>query len=190
MAVVAHEYGHAISNRMVAGPDTGTGGTQGQTESWSDLIFAEYFRGKGISTGPGANPFALAPYVSGNKERGIRNYGMNNSPLNYSDLEYDGNGTTSPHADGEIWSAVNYDISEALNDKYDAQYPSSNKACSCAAPRACCPRPVPGQPALGADHVRRLPADADRRHDARLPRRDAGRRPAALRRRQPGRAVA
>ncbi len=128
MAVVAHEYGHAISNRMIAGPDTGTGGTQGQTESWSDLIFAEYFRGKGISTGPGANPYALAPYVSGNKQRGIRNYGMNQSPLNYSDLEYDGNGTTSPHADGEIWSAVNFDISEALNDKYDARFPSSDES--------------------------------------------------------------
>ncbi len=127
MAVVAHEYGHAISNRMIAGPDTGTGATQGQTESWSDLVFAEYFRGKGISTGPGANPFALAPYVSGNKERGIRNYGMNDSPLNYSDLEYDGNGTTSPHADGEIWSAVNFDIAEALNDKYDARFPSTNE---------------------------------------------------------------
>jgi extracellular elastinolytic metalloproteinase len=127
MAVVAHEYGHAISNRMIAGPDTGTGNTQGQTESWSDLIFAEYFRGYGISTGEGANPFALAPYVSGNKDRGIRNYGMNDSPLNYSDLEYDGNGTTSPHADSEIWSAVNFDIAEALNDKYDAQFPSSDK---------------------------------------------------------------
>ncbi len=127
MAVVAHEYGHAISNRMIAGPDTGTGATQGQTESWSDLVFSEYFRGKGISTGPGANPFALAPYVSGNKERGIRNYGMNNSPLNYSDLDYDGNGTTSPHADGEIWSAVNFDIAEALNDKYDARFPSTNQ---------------------------------------------------------------
>ncbi len=128
MAVVAHEYGHAISNRMVAGPDTGTGNTQGQTESWSDLIFSEYFRGNGISTGEGANPYALAPYVSGNKQRGIRNYAMNQSPLNYSDLEYDGNGTTSPHADSEIWSAVNYDIAEALNDKYDAQFPSSNQA--------------------------------------------------------------
>ena len=127
MAVVAHEYGHAISNRMVAGPDTGTGATQGQTESWSDLIFSEYFRGKNISTGPGANPFALAPYVSGNKQRGIRNYGMNDSPLNYSDLEYDGNGTTSPHADGEIWSAVNFDIAEALNDKYDGRFASTNE---------------------------------------------------------------
>jgi extracellular elastinolytic metalloproteinase len=128
MAVVAHEYGHAISNRMIAGPDTGTGATQGQTESWSDLIFAEYFRGYGITAGEGANPFALAPYVSGNKERGIRNYGMNQSPLNYSNLGYDGNGTTTPHADGEIWSAVNFDIGEALNAKYDGEFPSSDKA--------------------------------------------------------------
>ena len=75
---------------------------------------AEYFRGNGISTGEGANPFALAPYVSGNKERGIRNYGMNDSPLTYGELEYDGNGLTSPHANGEIWSAVNYDIFTAL----------------------------------------------------------------------------
>ncbi len=127
MAVVAHEYGHAISNRMTAGPDTGTGPTQGQTESWSDLIFSEYFRGFGITAGESANPFALAPYVSGNKQRGIRNYGMNNSPLNYSDLEYDGNGTTSPHADGEIWSAVNFDIAESMNAKYDSAFPSDDE---------------------------------------------------------------
>ncbi|QZY28579.1 M36 family metallopeptidase [Nocardioides coralli] len=128
MAVVAHEYGHAISNRMIAGPDTGTGATQGQSESWSDLVFAEYFRGNGISTGEGANPLALAPYVSGNKERGIRNYAMNQSPLTYADLGYDGNGSESPHADGEIWSAANHDIVVALNQKYDGQFPSSDKA--------------------------------------------------------------
>jgi extracellular elastinolytic metalloproteinase len=126
MAVVAHEYGHAISNRMIGGPDSGTGSTQGQTESWSDLIFSEYFRGFGITAGEDANPFALAPYVSDNKQRGIRNYGMNDSPLNYSDLEYDGNGTTSPHADGEIWSATNFDIAEALNAKYDGGFPSGD----------------------------------------------------------------
>jgi extracellular elastinolytic metalloproteinase len=126
MAIVAHEYGHAISNRMIGGPNTGTGASQGQTESWSDLVFAEYFRGFGITAGEDANPFALAPYVTGNKERGIRNYAMNNSPLNYSNLEYDGSGTTSPHADGEIWSAANFDIAEALNAKYDAKFPSGD----------------------------------------------------------------
>jgi extracellular elastinolytic metalloproteinase len=128
MAIVAHEYAHAISGRMTAGPDTTLGATQGQTESWSDLAFAEYFRGFSLVASPDANPYALAPYTTGNLERGIRNYAMNDSPLNYSNLDYDGNGTTSPHADGEIWSAVNFDISELLNRDHDARFPSGDAA--------------------------------------------------------------
>ncbi|WP_370324668.1 M36 family metallopeptidase [Euzebya sp.] len=128
MAIVAHEYAHAISGRMTAGPDTTLGATQGQSESWSDLAFAEYFRGFGLTAGEDVNPYALAPYVTGDPQAGIRNYGMNASPLNYSDIQYDGNGTTSPHADGEIWSAVNYDLAEAMNAVYDATHPSDDLA--------------------------------------------------------------
>ncbi len=126
MAVVAHEYTHAISNRMIAGPDVGTGDSQGQTESWSDLGFAEYFRSFNIDSAKGVDPFVLGPYVTGDTTSAIRNYAMNNSPLNYSDLEYDGNGLTSPHANGEIWSAVNFDISADLNRKYDDKFPSTD----------------------------------------------------------------
>ena len=127
-AVVAHEYGHAITNRMVGGPDGGTGATQGQTESWSDLQFAAYFTEFQISAGEGVNPYVLGPYVTGDVDSGIRNYAMNNSPLNYSDLDYDGNGLGSPHANGEIWSATNFDILRSLNAKYDAAFPSTDKA--------------------------------------------------------------
>ncbi|MDP9405264.1 MAG: M36 family metallopeptidase, partial [Actinomycetota bacterium] len=126
MAVVAHEYTHAITNRMIAGPDVGTGDSQGQTESWSDLGFAEYFRSFNIDSVKGVDPFVLGPYVTGDTTSAIRNYAMNNSPLNYSDLEYDGNGLTSPHANGEIWSAVNFDISINLNKKYDDEFPSKD----------------------------------------------------------------
>jgi hypothetical protein len=126
MAVVAHEYTHAITNRMIAGPDSGTGDSQGQTESWSDLGFAAYFSEFAISSGDEGNPLALGPYVTGDTQSAIRNYSMNDSPLQYGDLEYDGNGLTSPHANGEIWSAVNYDIFEAFNAKYDGQFPSSD----------------------------------------------------------------
>ena len=44
MTVIGHEYTHAITNRMIAGPDTGIGGHQGGSmgESWSDLLAAEY----------------------------------------------------------------------------------------------------------------------------------------------------
>ena len=33
--------------------------------------------------------FAVGAYATGNKQRGIRNYGMNASPLNFSDMGYD-----------------------------------------------------------------------------------------------------
>jgi extracellular elastinolytic metalloproteinase len=63
--------------------------------------------------------------VTGDKVAGIRNYGMNNSPLNYSDVGYDfvcndGNCTqrTQVHADGEIWSATNYDLRQAFIGRY------------------------------------------------------------------------
>ena len=126
VSVIAHEYGHAIQNRMVAGPDAGLSGAQARSmgESWSDLTAIEYLYEYGYEPGGGANRYAVGPYVTGDKQAGIRNYGMNKSPLNYSDIEYDPNGVTSPHADGEIWSATNFEIRELLMRKYDGQFPS------------------------------------------------------------------
>ncbi|HYF72801.1 MAG TPA: M36 family metallopeptidase, partial [Nocardioides sp.] len=44
MGIVGHEYTHAISNRMVGGPDEGLTSEQGGAmgESWSDLVAGEY----------------------------------------------------------------------------------------------------------------------------------------------------
>ena len=44
MSIVGHEYTHAISNRMVGGPDEGLTSEQGGAmgESWGDLVAAEY----------------------------------------------------------------------------------------------------------------------------------------------------
>ncbi len=130
MSVIAHEYGHAIQNRMVAGPDAGLSGHQARAmgESWSDLTAIEFLNGYGLVPLADENPYAVGPYVTGAKQTGIRNYGMNASPLNFSNVDYDGNGTTSPHADGEIWSATNFDIRQALINKYNAQYPASDGA--------------------------------------------------------------
>ena len=127
VSVIGHEYGHAIQNRMVAGPDQGLSGLQARSmgESWSDLTAVEYLYEYGYSPTDGENRYAVGPYVTGNSQSGIRNYGMNASPLNYSNIEYDPNGVTSPHADGEIWSAVNFDIRQLLMDKYDPQFDSA-----------------------------------------------------------------
>ena len=127
MSVIGHEYGHAISNRMAGGPNIGLSGNQPQAmgESWSDLMATEYLHESGFAPIGGENPFSVGPYVTGDKVAGIRNYGMNNSPLNYSDVGYDFvcNDTpclrqTQVHADGEIWSATNYDIRQAFIGRY------------------------------------------------------------------------
>jgi hypothetical protein len=128
-SVFGHEYTHLISNRMVGGPDDGLTGEQAGAmgESWSDLDALEYMHEFGYTPQNGENPWAEGPYVTGNKQRGIRNYGLNANPLNYSDIGYD---ITGPevHADGEVWNAVNYDIRQALVAKYNASYPESDAA--------------------------------------------------------------
>jgi extracellular elastinolytic metalloproteinase len=118
MSVIAHEYTHAITHRMIGGPNAGITGHQGGAmgESWSDLVSVEYLNSNGYVPTAGENPFAVGPYVTGDQVAGIRNYGMNASPLNYSDVGYD---VTGPqvHADGEIWSATNFDLRAAIGNQ-------------------------------------------------------------------------
>ena len=133
-SVIGHEYTHAISNRMVGGPDSGlSSSSDGQArsmgESYSDLTAVEYLNEYKYVPTNNENPFAVGPYVTSNRQSGIRNYGMNNSPLNFSDVQgYDGSGVGSPHDDGEIWSAVNFDIRQAMIAKYNDRFPASKQA--------------------------------------------------------------
>jgi len=126
--VIGHEYTHAITNRMVGGPDLGLSGPQAGAmgESWSDLNAMEYLNEYGFLPVGNENRYAVGPYVTGDKQAGIRNYGMNRSPLNYSDIGYD---VTGPqvHADGEIWSATNFAIRQALIAKYDRSFPAGDR---------------------------------------------------------------
>jgi hypothetical protein len=128
MTVIGHEYTHATSNRMVAGPDddllSDQGGAMG--ESWSDLTAMEFVNEFGYSPLGRENRYAVGAYVTGNNKTGIRNFGMNHSPLNFSDVGYDSTGE-QVHADGEIWSATNYDVRKALMKKYRTRFPAANK---------------------------------------------------------------
>jgi len=146
MSVIAHEYGHAVSNRMVGGPDGSLTGLQARAmgESWSDLQAVEYLNEFNLLPTNNESRFAVGPYVTGNGNRGIRNYNMSDSPLNYSDIGYDfvcnaplvgppledvcPDGRTQVHADGEIWSATNYAIRQAMVQKYNGSNPASNNA--------------------------------------------------------------
>ena len=124
MSVIGHEYGHMVENRLIGKGGTRSGHHAGAMgESSGDLMGMEVLNEYGFVPVSGENPFAVGAYATGNKQRGIRNFGMNASPLNFSDMGYD---LTGPqvHADGEIWSATNYDIRQALVAKHgggDAQ---------------------------------------------------------------------
>ena len=138
MTVISHEYTHAISNRMVAGPDERLIGLQANAmgESWSDLMAMEILNEYGVVPVGGESPYAIGAYVTGDPVAGIRNYNMSDSPLNYSDVAYDLVGG-QVHADGEIWSATNFDIREAMM----ARYPGGDQV-ACAngqVPVASCP---------------------------------------------------
>ncbi len=126
--VYGHEYTHAISNRMVGGPDDGLTGLQAGAmgESWSDQVALEYLFEHGYSNGT-SNPWIEGAYVTGNKVTGIRNYALNANPLQYGDVGYD---VTGPevHADGEIWSAAMFNVRRQLVSKYNGSFPESNKS--------------------------------------------------------------
>src|SRR6185369_8310139 len=113
MTVIGHEYTHAITNRMIAGPDSGLSGFQGGSmgESWGDLTATEYLFENGFRA-PGDTPFVEGGYVTGNLDRGIRDYDISKNPLNYSDLGFDLVGP-EVHADGEIFVAVDYRVRQA-----------------------------------------------------------------------------
>jgi hypothetical protein len=128
MSVIGHEYTHAISNRMVGGPNAGLqtfqGGSMG--ESWSDLDATEYLLENGYVPVDRENPFAVGAYVTGEQRVGIRDYSLNHNPLNYSDIGFD---LTGPevHADGEVWNGTNFTVRQAFNHRYDELFPSGNK---------------------------------------------------------------
>jgi extracellular elastinolytic metalloproteinase len=125
MGIVGHEYTHAISNRMVAGPDEGLTSEQGGAmgESWGDLVAGEYMFSHGYPNG--GNPWAVGVYATGNRSVAIRDYAIDDNPLNYSDYGFDSTGN-EVHADGEIWNGTQWSVRQALVARHDADFPYTN----------------------------------------------------------------
>ncbi|MEU8251523.1 M36 family metallopeptidase [Nonomuraea sp. NPDC048916] len=130
MSVIGHEYTHAISGRMIGGPNAGWSGAQAgaMNESNSDLVAMEYLFEYGFRPA-GLTPYVTGGYVTGDPARGIRNYDMSKSPLNYSDIAYDLVGQ-QVHADGEIWSATQFDVRAAFVKRYGAGTAKQQRACA------------------------------------------------------------
>ena len=144
MAVIGHEYGHMIENRMIGKGTARAGHHAGAMgESHGDMFGMEYSFGNGFAGLSGENPYSAGAYDTGNRSRASRNYGMNFpssggipepskqltiNTLNFSDMGFDVTGpsltsSNQVHANGEIWSKTNFGIRQLLIDKYDDDYP-------------------------------------------------------------------
>ena len=117
--IIAHEYGHGISNRLTGGPSQAgcLANAEQMGEGWSDWFTLV------TSVKPGdvaAKRRGVGTYVARepNDGVGIRRYpystDMSINPLTFSRVAEN----TEVHALGEIWTAVTWDLYWAMVDKY------------------------------------------------------------------------
>jgi extracellular elastinolytic metalloproteinase len=111
--IIYHEYSHALSNRYVAGGEAlGSHQAGSMGEAWGDFLGMHYLVKEGLQKKP-----VVGAYVTGNNERGIRNYSMADSPFNFGDIGYSILGP-QVHADGEIWSAILWHLRTSLIEEH------------------------------------------------------------------------
>ncbi|TYB78485.1 T9SS-dependent M36 family metallopeptidase [Bizionia myxarmorum] len=119
--IVAHEYGHGISNRLTGGPSQAgclTNETQ-MGEGWSDwfALMITLRATENYAVGRGMVTYAPGQSVDGN---GIRNFKYSTdfsvNPFTYgitNNLQL-----SQPHGIGSVWATMLYDLTEAYVNKY------------------------------------------------------------------------
>lgn len=132
MSVVAHEYTHGLSNRLIgdgAGLDSNQSAAMG--EGWSDWYALDYLVANGYEADTAApGELAVGKYVTGNATRGIRSdptdcpvgsagncNGSATAPgggYTLADLGKVSSSSSSVHANGEIWAQTLWDLRGAL----------------------------------------------------------------------------
>jgi hypothetical protein len=112
--VIEHEYAHGLSNRYVGTEDGALGGHQSGSmgEGWGDWYALNYLHKNGLQ-----DDSVLGAYVTGNTERGIRNWPYDKTEATFGDIGYDLGGP-EVHSDGEIWTATLWDVRRALVARY------------------------------------------------------------------------
>lgn len=117
--IVAHEFGHGISNRLTGGPGASgcLSNNEQMGEGWSDFFtLVSTVKDGDTPTQPrGIGTFVLR---QDNDGQGIRRFpystDMGINPITYDDII----GTTAPHPLGEVWVAILWDMYWAMVDKY------------------------------------------------------------------------
>lgn len=117
--IIAHEFGHGISNRLTGGPAASGCLTNGEQmgEGWSDYysLITTHREGDKGSDRRGIGAFAVGQTEEG---RGIRRFPYSTDFTINAQTFDDIKGTTAPHPLGEIWAASLWDMYWAFVDKY------------------------------------------------------------------------
>lgn len=117
--IIAHEYGHGLSNRLTAGPAAAgcLSNTEQMGEGWSDYLGAILTIEEG-DTGVdrrGMGTYVLGQTITG---RGIRAFPYSTdfaiNPQTYDDIMT----ASVPHGVGSIWATMLWDMTWLLIDKY------------------------------------------------------------------------
>jgi extracellular elastinolytic metalloproteinase len=119
--IIAHEYGHGISNRLVGGGDNTDClfNAEQMGEGWSDWFGLMITQ---VASDQGADGRGVGTYVTNepNNGTGIRpapystNFGVNN----YTYGNTNSNSLTQPHGIGFVWATMLWDLNWALIDQY------------------------------------------------------------------------
>lgn len=117
--IIAHEFGHGISNRLTGGPSQAgcLGNDEQMGEGWSDFfsLITTAKPGDAGTDARGIGNYAIGAGVTGG---GIRRKPYS-TDFSVNDQVYDDViGTTAPHPLGEVWASVNWDIYWAMSDLY------------------------------------------------------------------------
>lgn len=129
--IIAHEYGHGISNRLTGGPATTSCLTSSEQmgEGWSDFfaLILQMKTGDTRNDARGIGTFAVSEPTSGG---GIRTYkyspDMTENPFTFADtnsMTYidTANGNVEKidvHSVGSVWATMLWDLTWAYVDKY------------------------------------------------------------------------
>lgn len=117
--IIAHEYGHGISNRLTGGPSLAgcLGNDEQMGEGWSDF-FTLVTTAKSTDTKEkirGIGTYADNQPITG---RGIRSYpyttDMNDNPETYESII----GVSGPHPLGATWAAMLWEVYWKMVEKY------------------------------------------------------------------------
>jgi extracellular elastinolytic metalloproteinase len=125
--IIAHEYGHGISNRLTGTNAACLGNEEQMGEGWSDFMTLV------LTAKPGdlaTDNRGIGTFVTRepNNGTGIRRYpyntDMTTSPVTYATVAEN----TAVHAVGEVWAAMLWDLYWALVDEYgfDANWTNQN----------------------------------------------------------------